>query len=74
MQIYVRHSNGRPLSDQQVADFYLDALEYGEPVGCLPTLEVHVDMWSEDFRRIERVGRPAGARTSSCGSRPITRT
>ena len=55
MQLYARHANGRPLSDQQVADFYLDALEHGEPVGCLPTLEVHVDMWSEDFRRVERV-------------------
>ncbi len=55
MQLYARHNNGRPLSDAQVADFYLDALEHGTPVGCLPTLEVHVDMWSEDFRRIERV-------------------
>jgi hypothetical protein len=55
MQLYARHDNGRPLSDQQVADFYLDALEHGTPVGCLPTLEVHVDMWSEDFRRVERV-------------------
>ena len=38
-----------------MADFFLDATEHGAPVGCLPSLEVHVDMWSEDFRRVESV-------------------
>ncbi len=55
MQLFARHASGRPISDTQVADFYAEALEHGAPVGCLPTLEVHVDMWSEDFRRVERV-------------------
>lgn len=55
MQLYARKADGRAITDAQVADFFLDALEHGEPVGCLPSLEVHVDMWSEDFRRVERV-------------------
>lgn len=55
MQLYARHANGRPITDQQVADFFLDAMSHGEPVGCLPSLEVHVDMWSEQFHRVERV-------------------
>lgn len=55
IQLYARHHSGRPITDAQVADFYLEALEHGTPVHCLPTLEVHVDMWSEDFRRVERV-------------------
>ncbi|KVN39071.1 xylose isomerase [Burkholderia pyrrocinia] len=54
-QLYAHHADGHPLSDDEVADFYLRAYERGEPVGCLPSLEVHVDMWSEDFTRIARV-------------------
>ncbi|MEY2890950.1 MAG: hypothetical protein RJA98_858 [Pseudomonadota bacterium] len=55
MQLFSRGGDGQPISDAQVADFFVDALAHGEPVGCLPTLEVHVDMWSEQFHRIERV-------------------
>jgi hypothetical protein len=54
-QLYAHHADGHPLSDREVAAFYLRAYERGEPVGCLPSLEVHVDMWSEDFRRVARV-------------------
>lgn len=54
-QLYANHADGHPLSDDEVAAFYLRACEWGEPVGCLPSLEVHVDMWSEDFTRIARV-------------------
>jgi hypothetical protein len=55
MQLYARRSDGKVVTDRQVADFFLDAMAHGEPVGCLPTLEVHVDMWSEQFRRVEAV-------------------
>ncbi|CAB3768279.1 hypothetical protein LMG29660_06048 [Burkholderia puraquae] len=54
-QLYANHADGHPLSDREVADFYLRAYERGEPAGCLPSMEVHVDMWSEDFTRIARV-------------------
>jgi hypothetical protein len=56
-QLHATHADGHPLSDDEVAAFYLRACEWGEPVGCLPSLEVHVDMWSEDFTRIARVAR-----------------
>jgi hypothetical protein len=54
-QLYSRHADGRPVSDQGVADFFIDAMTHGTPVHCLPSLEVHVDMWSEAFHRVERV-------------------
>jgi hypothetical protein len=55
MQLFARCADGEAITDQQVADFFLDAMEHGAPVGCLPSLEVHVDMWSEQFARVERV-------------------
>ena len=55
MQLYARHSDGHAVRDREVADFFLQALEHGTQSGCLPTLEVHVDMWSERFERIEAV-------------------
>lgn len=55
MQLYARHADGHTLSDAEVADFFLDALAHGTQAGCLPSLEVHVDMWSEQFQRVERV-------------------
>ena len=55
MQLYARHSDGHVISDRAVADFFLSAMEHGTQSGCLPALEVHVDMWSERFHRIEAV-------------------
>jgi hypothetical protein len=55
MQLYSRHADGRPVSDQAVADFFIDAMTHGAPLACLPSLEVHVDMWSEAFHRVEQV-------------------
>ena len=55
MQLYARHADGHALSDEEVAAAFLFAMAQGAASGCLPSFEVHVDMWSEDFRRIERV-------------------
>ncbi len=55
MQLYARRSDGREISDREVADFFLEAMEHGSQSGCLPSLEVHVDMWSERFARVEAV-------------------
>jgi hypothetical protein len=60
-QLHAHHADGHPLSDREVADFYLRAYERGERVGCLPSVEVHVDMWSEDFTRIARVAQHVDA-------------
>ena len=51
-QIGTYHADGHMVSDDEVAESYLRAYEVGESVGCMPTYELHVNMWSEDFRRI----------------------
>ena len=54
-KIMMDHHDGSLVSDEQVGEIYLRAYEMGEACGCQPTFEVHVNMWSEDFRRIEKV-------------------
>jgi hypothetical protein len=61
-QIRMDHAEGRLVTDEEVAQAYLRACEIGEEVGCIPTFEVHVNMWSEDFRRVSRVGELVEAR------------
>jgi len=56
MQLFARHADGHALTDREVADWYLDAMEHGTQAGCLPSMEVHVDMWNERFARVEAVG------------------
>ena len=55
-QVYWRHESGRAVTNEEIAAFYLRAAEWGERCGCLPTFEVHINMWSEDFRRLSQVG------------------
>lgn len=54
-QILLHHADGHVASDKEVAECYLQSAEWGEQCGCLPTFEVHINMWSEDFRRVHRV-------------------
>ncbi|MFT7654344.1 MAG: hypothetical protein ACI9ON_003242 [Limisphaerales bacterium] len=54
-QIFWRHAEGRPVSNEEVAQAYLTASEIGDTCGCTPTFEVHINMWSEDFRRVAQV-------------------
>lgn len=56
IQLFARHADGHELSDREVADWFLNAMEHGATAGCLPAMEVHVDMWSERFHRVEAVG------------------
>ncbi len=55
MQLFARHADGHAISDAEVASFFLDAMECGTRSGCLPSLEGHVDMWNEQFRRVDQV-------------------
>jgi len=55
VQIMMDHADGRLVTDQEVADAYLRAYDLGASLGCLPALEVHINMWSEDFRRVAKV-------------------
>jgi hypothetical protein len=54
-QILAEHADGHLVSNDEVADIYLRAFDWGEQAGCVPTFEVHINMWSEDFRRISEV-------------------
>ena len=54
-QILLNHADGHPLTDEDVANIYCDASEWGEECSCVPTFEVHINMWSEDFQRISKV-------------------
>jgi hypothetical protein len=62
VQILMDHADGRLVADAEVAEAYLRAYDLGATLGCLPSLEVHINMWSEDFRRVARVGRLVEAR------------
>ena len=55
VQISTYDSDARPVSDERVAEAYLHAAELGDSLGVAPCLEVHVNMWSENFARITKV-------------------
>jgi hypothetical protein len=52
IMIHWHDAEGRPVTDQEVVDFYLRAYDQAMPLGVEPTLELHVNMWSEDPRRV----------------------
>ncbi len=55
--LFMDHADGHLISNDAVMRFYLDAYELGERLGCRPTFEVHVNMWSENFTRVLDVAR-----------------
>ena len=57
VQIFLHHADGHELTDQEVADIYLKVSEYGEKIGCIPCFEIHINMWSENFLRINSVSK-----------------
>lgn len=61
-QIMTHHADGHVVTDDEVIDMYLRSQEWGDKYGVTPCFEVHVNMWSEDFRRVERVARAVEAR------------
>ena len=61
-QVLWEHEKGHSVTNDEVVSFYLQAAEWGEQCGCLPTLEVHIRMWSEDFRRVNQVAEEVAKR------------
>ncbi len=55
-QVLMHHADGHLVSNEEIAETYLRFHDIGSKVGCLPTFEVHVNMWSEHFGRIAEVG------------------
>lgn len=56
IQIKPKDVDGTFVTDEQVAETYLFAAELGDKVGVTPSFEVHINMWSEHFGRVSRVG------------------
>ncbi len=55
-QIQAIKSNGELATDDDIRDTYLEAYELGLKYQVVPCFEIHVNMWSEDFLRVSRVG------------------
>lgn len=55
-QIQMHHADGHLVTNEEIVALYLRAHDVGEECGCVATFEVHVNMWSEDFRRVVEVG------------------
>jgi len=61
-QILTNHADGHPVTNDEVIATYLNFAEIGDKHGVTPCFEVHVNMWSEDFRRVAEVGQAVEAR------------
>lgn len=55
IMLYWHDAAGRSISNAQVAEFYLRAYDEGMTLGVEPAFEYHVNMWSEDPRRVSQV-------------------
>lgn len=62
VQILTHDSQGVPVTNEAVVDAYLAAYDLAARYDVLPCFEVHVNMWSEDFRRVAKVGRAVESR------------
>ncbi len=62
VQIGTFDAAGKPVTDQQVVDAYLRAYDIGANLGIDACFEVHVNMWSEHYGRIQRVAEMVEAR------------
>jgi hypothetical protein len=62
VQIISEDIHRRPVTDEQIVEVYLRAAEVGDETGVAPCFEVHVNMWSEHFGRVQRVAEAVEAR------------
>ncbi len=59
---FTQHADGHELSDQEIVDHYLQVYDQGMALGVEPSFELHVNMWTESFLRVETVARAVQAR------------
>jgi len=52
IMIFTHHARGHVVTDQELIDCYLRCYDEGMKLGVEPSFELHVNMWSEDFRRV----------------------
>ena len=64
--------DGHVVTDNEVTDCYLRTWELADKIGVHPTFELHVNMWSEDFRGFGRSRRRCASTAFHSISRSIT--
>lgn len=52
MMVLTHHAKGHVVTDEELIDLYLRSYELGNKYGVEIGFEVHILMWSEDFRRV----------------------
>jgi hypothetical protein len=62
VQIFSHDIERKLVTNEQVAELYLRMAEVGARTGVIPCFEVHVNMWSEHYGRVEQVARLVEAR------------
>lgn len=62
MMVLTHHADGHVVSDEEVVDLYLRAYELGQRYRVEIGFEVHILMWSEDFRRVSVVAEKVRSR------------
>lgn len=55
IMIFTEHADGHVVTNQEIIDCYLETYDAAMKLGVEPTFELHVNMWSEDFRRVTPV-------------------
>ena len=62
IMIYTNNAQGRVVTDDEIVDCYLRTYDEGMKLGVEPAFELHVNMWSEDFRRVTPVAKRVQAK------------
>jgi hypothetical protein len=62
VMLQTRHADGHELTDDEIVGAFLTMAEAGDAVGVKASFEVHVDCWSEKFKRVTPVARQVAAR------------
>ncbi len=62
VQVLTHHADGHVLTDDEIVDFYLAAWDIGMRRDVTPCFEVHLNMCSEQFGRVDNVARKVEAR------------
>jgi hypothetical protein len=57
IMLFTQHADGHVLTDDEIVETYLRVWEQGEKIGVQPTYELHVNMWTEHFLRVEPIVR-----------------
>jgi len=62
IMIFARHADGHVCSDDEIVGIYLRTYDAAALRRMQPSFELHVNMWSEDFRRVSRVAEAVKSR------------